>query len=92
MADSARDAHEIVLDYSAGRWRARGEGLELAHADLGTLDRLIASTLAERPHVVRAHVRFDTSRLPVWLRQYHTHYFNYVLKIERPRAAGSAPA
>jgi len=89
MAESARAEHEVVLDYSAGHWRARGEGLELAHADLATLDRLIARALAERPHVVRARVRFDTSRLPVWLRQYHTHYFNYVLKIERPPAAGS---
>lgn len=92
MAERAPATHEVVLDYAAGAWHARGDGLELTHADLAALDRLIAAALAARGDVTRAHVRFDTQRLPVWLRQYHAHYFNYVLKIDRPCAAGSVRA
>ncbi len=80
MPSSAASAREIVLDYADGRWRARADGLDLAHEDLAALDRLIEHELAARG-VVRARVRFDTSGLPVWLRQYHAHYFNYELAI-----------
>jgi len=27
-------------------------------------------------------VRFDRNALPPWLRQYQSHYFNYVLRID----------
>jgi hypothetical protein len=29
------------------------------------------------------HVRFDLEALPVWIRQYHAHYCNYVLHVDR---------
>jgi hypothetical protein len=34
------------------------------------------------------YVRFDLGTLPVWLRQYQAHYFNYVLCVA-PRGDGA---
>lgn len=71
---------EIVLTCSNGRWRARGVGLAVEHAELRGLEALLETELACRG-IARAAVRFDTSALPVGLRQYHAHYFNYSLCI-----------
>ena len=69
---------EVVLTYAGNRWRARGVGVALEHRDLGALDALLADALAAAGFA-GAHVRFDLDALPVWLRQYHAHYLNYVL-------------
>lgn len=81
---------EVTLRHEHGRWRAIGDGIDVAHADLAGLDRLIedavvAAGKSPAPH--RVHVRFDIDRLPVWMRQYHAHYFNYVLKLNHGAAA-----
>jgi Family of unknown function (DUF5395) len=73
---------EVVLSYADDRWRARGDGVDLAHADLPNLDALIARAFAERAPVC-VHVRFDLAGLPTWLRQYQAHYCNYVLRVAR---------
>jgi hypothetical protein len=75
---------EISLTHRNGRWRAQGLGgaLDFEHADLRALEALIEASLARQGERC-AVVRFDTESLPVWLRQYQTHYFNYTL---RPRA------
>jgi hypothetical protein len=74
---------EVVLTHENGRWRARGEGLDLEHEDLGALDALIEAQIAEGETVA---VHFDAASLPVWTRQYHSHYFAYRLRpaAERP--------
>lgn len=72
---------ELTLGYEAGLWRAEGEGLSFAHAALAELDDLIIATVARQLPARRVHVRFDTSRLPFWLRQYQPHYFNYMLNV-----------
>jgi len=73
----------MVLDYIDGRWRARGAGVDVTHAELAGLDRLIETALANDGAPLRVHVRFDTDTLPHWLRQYHTHYCNYTLNLGR---------
>ena len=80
---------EIVLTHENGRWRARGEGLDLEHEDLGALDALIEAQLAAAESV---DVRFDAASLPVWTRQYQTHYFDYRLHpaVERPEPPEAA--
>ncbi len=67
---------EIVLTHENGRWRARGEGLDLEHEDLGALDALIEAQLTAAESIA---VRFDAASLPTWTRQYHAHYFDYRL-------------
>ncbi len=79
----AERSAELTLRWDAGVWRVAGAGLDLAHADLAALDALIIDALARTHRARKAHVRFDMSRLPVWLRQYQAHYFNYVLHVER---------
>jgi hypothetical protein len=74
-------APEIVLTYEDGRWRARGQGFDLVHEDLGALDALIERTVARANDALEVQVRFDFSTLPVWLRQYQPHYCNYVLHV-----------
>jgi hypothetical protein len=73
-------AAEVVLSYGGDRWRARGEGVALEHADLRALDALLADAFRDRD---RVHVLFDFAALPAWLRQYHAHYCNYTLRIAR---------
>jgi hypothetical protein len=77
-----RELTELTLSYENGQWRAEGAGVDLAHADLASLDVSIVRALASKASPRHVHVRFDTSRLPVWLRQYQSHYFNYVLRMD----------
>lgn len=72
---------ELVLTYDRDSWRATGLGLDVAHAELRGLESLLTTLLAARGAPPRVHVRFDTSALPTWLRQYQAHYCNYVLRI-----------
>lgn len=76
------EAAELTLRWEAGIWRAEGSGVDIAHADLAALDALIVSELERTRRATTAHVRFDFSRLPAWLRQYQSHYFNYVLHVD----------
>ena len=72
---------EIVLRYERRRWRAQGCGLDLEFAELRDLDAAVEQALARRGRALVVHVRFDTSALPAWLRQYHAHYCNYSLHV-----------
>lgn len=72
---------ELILSYGHAGWHARGAGVDVVHAELRGLEALVEDALAVEGAVRRVHVRFDTGGLPVWLRQYHTHYCNYVLTI-----------
>lgn len=73
-------AHELVLTYEHGAWRAHGAGIDLSHADLGELDALVAARLASAVPV-EVRVRFDLAALPRGLDQYHAHYCNYTLRV-----------
>jgi hypothetical protein len=70
---------EIVLSYTDARWHAAGPSIELEHADLSSLERLLEERFS-RTGVVSVAMRFDVSSLPAWMRQYHAHYFNYTLR------------
>lgn len=75
------DAAEVVLTYEDGRWRARGDGLDLMHPDLRELDAMIERALARARERVEVMVRFDFGNLPNWLRQYQPHCSHYVLHV-----------
>jgi hypothetical protein len=78
---------ELVLSYERAHWRARGAGVDVRHAELRGLEQLVEDALAVEGAARRVHVRFDTASLPVWLRQYHTHYCNYVLTLPERSAS-----
>ena len=73
-------APEIVLTYEDGAWRARGDGVDVAHPDLRELDALVAAQLAGQSPI-DVQVKFDTAALPQPLSQYQTHYSNYTLRV-----------
>lgn len=79
---------ELVLTYENARWRARGPNLDVAHPELRSLDALLQQRLAASGTPQRVLVRFDMSSLPAWLRQYHTHYCNYVLHVAQRGSVG----
>jgi hypothetical protein len=74
---------EIVLSWASGRWRARGLGLDVEHAELRALETMLECELGARGGVERVALRFDMAALPASLRQYHAHYCNYSLRIPR---------
>lgn len=79
---------ELVLTYERGRWHARGEGIDVAHAELRGLEALIEARVASEAAPVEVRLAFDAGTLPRWLRQYHGHYCNYTLRVAR-RSAGA---
>jgi hypothetical protein len=76
-------SREISLCYDGGRWRARGDALDVEHADLRSLETLIEARLAELGEHA-ATLRFDFASLPAWMRQHQSHYFNYTLRLPPP--------
>ena len=81
MSPGMTQKQEVVLSYDRDRWRAQGDGLQLEHRELRDLDALIGHHFQNHPVPMQVQVRFDLSQLPIWLRQYQTHYFNYVLNV-----------
>jgi hypothetical protein len=74
-------ATELVLSYEGRRWRARGDGVDLAHAELRALEALIGAHVASDAAPVEVRLEFDMNALPRWLHQYHGHYCNYTLRV-----------
>jgi len=73
---------ELTLTYEAGAWHAAGAGVAVSHPELARLDELLIEAFRVEGRARRVHVRFDRTALPPWLRQYQSHYFNYVLRID----------
>lgn len=74
-------ARELVLSYEAQRWHARGEGVDVVHAELRALETLIVAHVAADSAPVEVKLSFDLESLPRWLHQYHGHYCNYTLRV-----------
>src|SRR5829696_4913881 len=77
----AMSARELVLSYDESRWRARGDGVDVAHSELRGLEALIGAQLATDAASVDVRLAFDMVSLPRWLHQYHAHYCNYTLRL-----------
>ena len=74
-------SRELVLSYERGRWYARGDGVDLVHAELRGLEALIEAHVASDAAPVEVRLDFDMTALPRWLHQYHGHYCNYTLRV-----------
>ena len=72
---------DVELWYDRDRWRARGAGIEVVHAELRGIEALLAARLANERAPLDVRLRFDNASLPRWLLQYHGHYCNYVLHV-----------
>ena len=78
---------KLVLKFERDRWRARGDGVDVAHRELRGLEALIEAAVAGERHV-DVKLEFDMASLPRWLHQYHAHYCNYMLHVP-PRGVGA---
>lgn len=74
---------ELALRHDGDAWVAQGEALAApARGEtLDALDLAVRDQLRARPGIAagtraRVSMRFDFDTIPVFLRQYHTHYFN----------------
>jgi len=74
---------DLVLTFERDRWHARGAGIDVAHRELRGLEELIEAQVGAGGSVVEVSLKFDTTGLPSWLRQYHGHYCNYTLYVPR---------
>ncbi len=81
-------AVDVALTWEHGRWRARGPGLDLVHAELRGIESQLAARLATAAEPREVHLEFDMSTLPRWLHQYHGHYCNYTLHVP-PKGRGA---
>jgi hypothetical protein len=61
-------ARVVVLSFERGRWRACGDGVDIAHRELRALEALIETRLASEAR--RRAIKFDMAALPRWLHQY----------------------
>ncbi|HVY66231.1 MAG TPA: DUF5395 family protein [Gammaproteobacteria bacterium] len=81
-------AVEVELTYEHGRWRARGAGLDIVHAELRGIESQLEARLATPAGPCEVRLGFDMGALPRWLHQYHGHYCNYTLHVP-PRGGGA---
>lgn len=77
---------DISLTHDGRRWVARGAGMEVSAPELGQLDARLAGALhnvAGYPvgTEVVVFMGVDRETLPVWLRQYASHYFNRLVHL-----------
>ena len=81
---------ELVLKFERDRWRACGDGVDVAHRELRGLEALDRSAARGRSARSTCELKFDMASLPRWLHQYHGHYCNYTLRVPRRGAAHDA--
>ncbi len=71
---------DLILTHDGHRWAVLCDEEHLSSESLEKLDNQIRVKLRKFAPANVA-VRFDLSSLPTWLRQYQSHYCNYLLKI-----------
>lgn len=77
---------EVTLAFADNRWIALHENHCYRADSLAGLERKIEQHIRQSPrfnHCKEVHVcmRFDYDSMPVWLRQYHSHYFNRIFTV-----------
>jgi len=73
---------ELALSHNGKFWFANGCIVELYGKDLKILENKISAAIQNNPRFddnesVKVQLRFDMDVIPLWLHQYHAHYFNY---------------
>ncbi len=80
---------DIPLSFDGTHWIADFNENLFRASDLTLLEKDISEEIRHIPSythqpVVNIRLVFDNDSLPGWLRQYHTHYFNYLLMVRLP--------
>ena len=77
---------EITITHDGYNWIASHQLFECTAETLEEIDQQIISIIRNTiqfkdQQFVEVFMGFDYDTIPTWLRQYHTHYFNRILKI-----------
>ena len=77
---------ELTLTHDGYNWIASHKLFECAAETIEEIDQQIISIIRNTTEFkdqksVEVFMGFDYDTIPIWLRQYHTHYFNRILKI-----------
>lgn len=77
---------EVTLAHDGCNWVATHQLFECSADTLEEVEQQISSIIRNTlkfkdQQLVKVFMGFDFDTIPIWLRQYHTHYFNRVLII-----------
>lgn len=77
---------KIILSFDGGQWFVDLDDCRVGACELRDLENRIAEILRQKPcyanrKSVLVGVSFDYDSIPAWLRQYQSHYFNYLLTV-----------
>ena len=80
---------EILVSFDGTHWVAGFNESLFRVSDLNQLEKDISEAIRHIPRytnkpVVNIRLEFDNDSLPGWLREYHSHYFNYLLEVRMP--------
>ena len=74
---------DLVITRCGEEWAARNDDISATGRTIDELDERIKNRLAELGHgKAVVNMFFDSLSLPVWMRQYASHYFNRSIYIE----------
>jgi len=78
---------EFTLVHDGRRWVVRNETFEAQGEQFETLDADLKRALLEsgrfsRGERITIFMGYDFDTIPIWLRQYHTHYFNRCVTVD----------
>ncbi len=74
---------DLVITWSDEEWVAKNDDISASGRTLDELDERIKGQLAKMGHrKAIVNMFFDSLTIPVWIRQYASHYFNRTLHID----------
>lgn len=77
---------ELTITHDGKEWIARNDAISIAGRTLPELDGNLVKALRTdgrfKGSKVTVFMGFDFDLFPVWLRQFHTHYFNRFVTVD----------
>jgi len=77
---------DMVIIHDGEKWIARNDALEAVGRTLPELDADLTRNLRRlggyEGRSLTVFMGFDFSTIPTWIRQYASHYFNRVIRVE----------
>lgn len=77
---------DMVIVHDGEKWIARNDAIEAVGRTLPELDADLVQNLRRaggyQGRVLTVFMGFDFATIPTWIRQYASHYFNRVIRVE----------
>ena len=80
---NVRETINLVITHNGDEWIAGNEGIVFAGKTLDELDEHIKQKLLKIGYKkVIVNMFFDSQTIPVWMKQYASHYFNRTIFLD----------